>query len=112
METLIEVGVAHIARMMGPSLVGSPYGRILPAQYWRWPLPQAPGPHLTRFRLCALDGLLLQLCAFEASVKSRPSVTGERTSGRSRTAVAKTLAGREAQGPLVPTEGFIGLTGQ
>ena len=85
METLIDEEIAHIARVMRPSLVGGPLGPILPAQYWRWRLHGLlDAPHLTRVQLCALDCLLLQLGAFEVSFKSRPSVTSEPPSGRFR----------------------------
>jgi hypothetical protein len=68
METLIDREIAHLARVMIPSLVGGPDGPILPPQYWRGRLHGLLGaPHLTRAQLCALDTLLLQLGAFETS---------------------------------------------
>jgi hypothetical protein len=78
METFIDREIAHLARVMRPSLVGGPCGPILPVQYWRWRLHRLlDAPHLTRAQLCALDSLLLQLGTFEASCTNRPSVTGE-----------------------------------
>ncbi|MFL9964349.1 hypothetical protein PQR02_25440 [Paraburkholderia sediminicola] len=78
METFIDREIAHLARVMRPSLVGGPCGPILPVQYWRWRLHRLLDvPHLTRAQLCALDSLLLQLGTFEASCTNRPSVTSE-----------------------------------
>jgi len=78
MEAFIDREIAHLARVMRPSLVGGPCGPILPVQYWRWRLHRLlDAPHLTRAQLCALDSLLLQLDTFEASCKNRPLVTGE-----------------------------------
>ncbi|MFT0174879.1 hypothetical protein ACLKMY_39275 [Paraburkholderia mimosarum] len=85
METLIDQEIGHLARVMRPSLVGGPCGPILPAQYWRWRLNSLlDAPHLTRAQFCALDSLLLQLGAFEASCANLPSVTAEPPSERFR----------------------------
>ncbi|MFM0028823.1 hypothetical protein PQR70_21460 [Paraburkholderia madseniana] len=73
METLIDREIAHLARVMMPSLVGGPCGPILPAQYWRWRLHRLlDAPQLIRAQLCGLDSLLLQLDAFDVSCGNRP----------------------------------------
>lgn len=85
METLIDREIAHLIRVMMPSLVGGPNGAILPPQYWRWRLHKLiDAPRVTRAQLRALDSLLLQLGAFESSCKSWPSEAGESQSKGSR----------------------------
>jgi hypothetical protein len=77
METFIDREIAHLARVMRPSLVGGPSGPILAVQYWRWRLHRLlDAPHLTRAQLCALDSLLLQLGRFEASCTNRAVSNG------------------------------------
>jgi hypothetical protein len=77
METFIDREIAHLARVMRPSLVGGPCGPILPVQYWRWRVHRLlDAPHLTRAQLCALDSLLLQLGTFEASCTNRAVSNG------------------------------------
>ncbi|MCX4150081.1 MULTISPECIES: hypothetical protein [Paraburkholderia] len=67
MGMFFDQDIAHIARVMMPSLVGDLGGPILPAEYWRGRLHQhLDATHLTRVQLCALDSLLLQLDDFEA----------------------------------------------
>jgi hypothetical protein len=72
MGTFFEQEIAHIARVMTPSLIGDPGGAILPAEYWRGRLHELlERTHLTRAQLCALDSLLLQLDDLEA--RGRPT---------------------------------------
>ncbi|WP_374121818.1 hypothetical protein [Paraburkholderia phenoliruptrix] len=71
--------IAHIARVMMPSLIGDFDGPILPAEYWRRRLHELlEGTHLTRAQLCALDSLLLQLDDLEA--RGRPTPAGKNAS--------------------------------
>lgn len=82
METFVEREIAHVARVMSPSLVGGARGPILSAQYWRGRLHRLlDAPHLTRGEFCALDSLLLQLGEYEASFKGQSPVTEESPSG-------------------------------
>jgi hypothetical protein len=68
-STLIDQDLAHIARVMRPSMHGDLGGAILPAAYWRRRLLELlEAGHLTNSQLCAIDDLLLQLddlCAKE-----------------------------------------------
>ncbi|MCX4161540.1 MULTISPECIES: hypothetical protein [Paraburkholderia] len=62
MITFIDHEIAHIARVMRPSLLGDLGGPILPAPYWRKRLHQLlNGNHLTKGQLCSVDSLLLEL---------------------------------------------------
>ena len=71
MGMFFEQDIAHIARVMMPSLVGDLGGPILPAEYWRRRLHKLlDATHLTRAQLCALDGLLLRLDDVEARGRS------------------------------------------
>ncbi|OAJ51720.1 hypothetical protein A6V36_36860 [Paraburkholderia ginsengiterrae] len=75
MGMFFDQDIAHIARVMAPSLEGDLGGPILPAEYWRGRLHRLlDATHLTRGQLCALDSLLLQLDDFEA--RSRPAPAG------------------------------------
>jgi hypothetical protein len=68
MSTLIDQDIAHIGRVMRPSLQGDFGGAILPATYWRKRLHELLArDHLTKPQLCAIDGLLLQLEHLDAS---------------------------------------------
>jgi hypothetical protein len=61
-STLIDQDIAHIARVMRPSMHGDLGGAILPADYWRRRLFELlDADHLTNAQLCAIDDLLLQL---------------------------------------------------
>ncbi|ACC71314.1 hypothetical protein PPMP20_13305 [Paraburkholderia phymatum] len=61
-STLIDQDIAHIARVMRPSMHGDLGGAILPADYWRRRLfDLLEAEHLTNSQLCAIDDLLLQL---------------------------------------------------
>ncbi|SEI81880.1 hypothetical protein [Paraburkholderia diazotrophica] len=68
-STLIDQDIAHIARVMRPSMHGDLGGAIFPAVYWRKRLFELlEAEHLTNSQLCAIDDLLLQLddlCAKE-----------------------------------------------
>jgi hypothetical protein len=62
LTTLIDQDIAHIDRVMLPSLHGDLGGAILPASYWRKRLYDLlDAEHLTKSQLCAVDSLLLQL---------------------------------------------------
>ncbi|CAE6721658.1 hypothetical protein R69927_03009 [Paraburkholderia domus] len=64
--TLIDQDIAHIGRVMRPSLQGDLGGPILPATYWRTRLYQLlDSGSLSHAQLCAVDSLLLQLDRFE-----------------------------------------------
>ncbi|TDY36992.1 hypothetical protein BX592_14916 [Paraburkholderia rhizosphaerae] len=68
MATLIDQDIAHIGRVMRPSMQGDFGGAILPATYWRKRLNELLArDHLTRPQLCAIDGLLTQLEQLDAS---------------------------------------------
>lgn len=65
---LIDQDIAHIARVMRPSLHGDLDGSILSADYWRQRLYKLlDASNLSRAQLCAVDSLLLQLDNFGAS---------------------------------------------
>jgi hypothetical protein len=62
MLTLIDQDIAHIARVMRPSLCGDLGGPILPTTYWRKRLYKLlDSHHVTKTQLCSIDDLLLQL---------------------------------------------------
>ncbi|MBB5542837.1 hypothetical protein A8H39_05325 [Paraburkholderia fungorum] len=68
--TLIDQDIAHIGRVMRPSLLGDLGGPILPAAYWRKRLHQLlDAGQLSHAQLCGVDSLLLQLDQFEASAQ-------------------------------------------
>jgi len=72
MMTLIDMDIAHIARVMLPSLHGDLDGPILPSPYWRKRLNQLlESGHLSKAQLCALDSLLLRLDEFDDQPKRR-----------------------------------------
>ncbi|MFM0665801.1 hypothetical protein [Paraburkholderia sediminicola] len=65
--TLADQDIAHIRRVMRPSLHGDLGGPILPAAYWRKRLCQLLDTgNLSHAQLCSVDSLLLQLDQFEA----------------------------------------------
>ncbi|MGF6899047.1 hypothetical protein [Paraburkholderia sp. GAS348] len=64
---MIDDDIAHIARVMRPSLCGFLGGPILPAEYWRKRLHELlDSCHLSKGQLCSIDSLLLQLDQFDA----------------------------------------------
>ncbi|MFM0070419.1 hypothetical protein PQQ86_04505 [Paraburkholderia sediminicola] len=64
---LVDQDIAHIGRVMRPSLQGDLGGPILPVVYWRKRLYQLLDTgNLSHAQLCAVDSLLLQLDQFEA----------------------------------------------
>ncbi|MGF6768841.1 hypothetical protein P3T18_001311 [Paraburkholderia sp. GAS199] len=68
---LIDQDIAHIGRVMRPSLHGDLGGSILPASYWRKRLHTLLDTgNLSHAQLCAVDSLLLQLDEFVASPDS------------------------------------------
>jgi len=63
---LVDQDVAHIGRVMRPSLQGDLGGPILPVTYWRKRLYHLLDTgNLSHSQLCAVDSLLLQLDQFE-----------------------------------------------
>ncbi|ANB71677.1 hypothetical protein [Paraburkholderia phytofirmans] len=65
---LIDQDIAHIGRVMRPSLHGDLGGPILPTAYWRKRLHQLLDTgNLSHAQLCGVDSLLLQLDQFEAA---------------------------------------------
>jgi hypothetical protein len=84
MGMFLDQDIAHIARVMGPSLGGDLGGPILPAEYWRGRLQKLlDATHLTRVQLRALDGLLLRLDDVEA--RGRSTLTGSTCPYHSKT---------------------------
>ncbi|CAE6847432.1 hypothetical protein R75465_07001 [Paraburkholderia aspalathi] len=74
MVTLLDLEIAHLARVMEPSMIGNLAGPILPAAYWRGRLHQLlDAQHLTNGQLRALDSLLLQLDDLEARAANNTS---------------------------------------
>lgn len=66
MIPFLDYEIAHIARVMRPSLVGDLAGPILPSGYWRRRLHQVLNrDHLTKGQLVAVDSLLLELDEFD-----------------------------------------------
>ena len=83
MSMFFDQDIAHIARVMVPSLVGDLGVPILPAEYWRARLHKLlDATHLTHAQLCALDSLLLQLDDLEA--RGGPMLAGPTFSCRSK----------------------------
>ena len=78
MMTLMDMDIAHIARVMLPSLHGDLGGPILPSSYWRKRLYQLlESEHLSKAQLCALDSLVLQLDEFDDQPQRRDSSSPE-----------------------------------
>jgi hypothetical protein len=68
LATLIDQEIAHIGRVMRPSMHGDLAGAILPASYWRKRLHELLAvDHLTKTQLATIDGLLLQLEQLDSS---------------------------------------------
>jgi len=77
MFTLLDQDIAHIARVMKPSLCGDFGGPILPSEYWRKRLYSLlDAHHVTKTQLCSIDDLLLQLDELDATVLHRSAITG------------------------------------
>jgi hypothetical protein len=69
MLTLIDQDIAHIKRVMKPSLCGDFGGPILPAEYWRKRLYDLlETHHVTKTQLCSIDDLLLQLDELDTAI--------------------------------------------
>jgi hypothetical protein len=65
LATFIDQDIAHIRRVMEPSLLGDLAGPILPPAYWRGRLNKLLDTgHLSHAQLCAVDSLLLVLNQF------------------------------------------------
>ena len=72
----IDKDITHIARVVRPSLCGFRGDPILPPGYWRMRLHRLlDSAHLTKAQLCSIDGLLLQLDAFEAGQHAERGVS-------------------------------------
>ena len=70
MNTFIDEGIAHIARVMRPALHGDLGGSYLPSAYWRQRLYQIlDTAHLTNAQLRTVDSLLLELDEFDLCTK-------------------------------------------
>lgn len=70
MLTLIDQDIAHITRVMKPSVCGDFGGPILPPDYWRKRLFKLlDAHHVTKTQLCSIDDLLLQLDELDAAIK-------------------------------------------
>jgi hypothetical protein len=83
MMTLIDQDIAHITRVMRPSLQGDFGGPILPSTYWRRRLHQLlEVEHLSKAQLCLVDSLLLQLDEFDASSPRRDTAPLPQTLAR------------------------------
>jgi hypothetical protein len=68
MNTFIDEGIAHIARVMRPALYGDLGGSYLPSAYWRQRLYQIlDTTHLTNAQLRRVDSLLLELDEFDSA---------------------------------------------
>jgi hypothetical protein len=66
LATFIDQDIAHIRRVMEPSLLGDLAGPILPPAYWRGRLHKLlDAEHLGHAQLCAVDSLLLILDLFD-----------------------------------------------
>jgi hypothetical protein len=62
---LVDRDIAHLGRVMRPSLHADLGGPILPVTYWRKRLYQLlDSGNLSRAQLCTVDSLLLQLDEF------------------------------------------------
>lgn len=89
---LIDQDIAHITRVMRPSLHGDLGGPIFPAAYWRRRLNELlDSGSLSHAQLCAVDSLLLQLDEFaltpqpaweELPAAARPRTTPVSASSR------------------------------
>jgi hypothetical protein len=66
MNTFIDEGIAHIARVMRPALYGEMGGSYLPSAYWRQRLYQIlDTTHLSNGQLRKVDSLLLELDEYD-----------------------------------------------
>ncbi|CAB3771202.1 hypothetical protein [Paraburkholderia humisilvae] len=105
MSTLIDQDIAHIGRVMRPSMQGDFGGAILPAAYWRKRLNELLArDHLTRPQLCAIDSLLSQLEQLAASeLRPLPMVN---PASRPTTSAANNLSSAPpAQSRATPRDG-------
>jgi hypothetical protein len=97
MVTLIDQDIAHISRVMRPSLYGDSGTPILSTAYWRKRLHQLlDAHHVTKAQLCAIDSLLIELDACERNTP-RPtavvtSICAPRTAAASRPATQQASA--------------------
>jgi hypothetical protein len=71
MATLFDLEIAHLAQVMGASMIGDLAGPLLPGAHWRKRIYQLiDSQHLTNAQLRSLDSLLLQLDELEAQVSN------------------------------------------
>ncbi|CAG4899904.1 hypothetical protein [Paraburkholderia saeva] len=81
MMTLIDQDIAHITRVMRPSLHGDLGGPILPPTYWWQRLYRLlDTDHLSKSQLCSIDSLLLQLEEFVRAGIPQRAAAAESTS--------------------------------
>ncbi|MGF6723997.1 hypothetical protein P3T43_003362 [Paraburkholderia sp. GAS41] len=74
MNTFIDEGITHIARMMRTALYGDLAGSYLPPAYWRQRLYQIlDTTHLSNAQLRTVDSLLLELDKFDLCAKAPSS---------------------------------------
>ena len=89
MITLLDQDIAHIARIMWPSLCEDRGGPVLRAEYWRSRIHLLlNSSHLTKIQLRVIDDLLLQLDRFdveEASSSVVDAVIDEKNSTQANT---------------------------
>ncbi|MBN3752931.1 hypothetical protein G3N95_08245 [Paraburkholderia sp. Tr-20389] len=87
MNRLIDQEIAHITRVMWPSLLGDMGGAILSSEYWRMRLHALlDAPSLTKVQLCALDSLLLRLDHYDQHGPDAYSTPADGASADDRTA--------------------------
>ena len=73
MNQLIDDDIAHIGRVMRLSLLGDLGGPILPSSYWRQRIRGLLATSwLSKAQQCAIDGLLLELDAFDEDMAAAP----------------------------------------
>jgi hypothetical protein len=85
MNRLIDLEIAHISRVMWPSLLGDMGGTILTSEYWRMRLHALlDAPSLTKVQLCALDSLLLRLDHYDRHGSDADSAPVADVSGEHR----------------------------
>jgi len=97
MATLIDQDIAHMERVMRPSLYGDAAGPILSTAYWRRRLHQLLDEHhVTKAQLVAIDSLLLELDHFDRT-------TAGPVTGHTQLYPAQaTAASRQGSAPVKP----------
>ncbi|PLZ00110.1 hypothetical protein CY652_22760 [Burkholderia sp. WAC0059] len=83
-SSLIDDDIAHIRRVMPPSLHGDLGGPILPAAYWRRRLHTLlESAHVNKTQLCEIDGLLRQVDEFDRQSDARRDPPGSSCGSKS-----------------------------